>query len=197
MFLGVIVGIVGTDRYAVYDVLAAERLCWAHIVRTFQALVDDGGEHERVGSMLLELSRQVLHAWNEWKRGRKKRDEIEPVLRRSRADLERTLSNHTALPGLRTLAHAFVLTPASVWLFTINPDVDPTNNRAERDLRLLVMWRRTSFGTESLRGDRFVERILTVTQTLRRQGSRLLSFLVDSVVARRLQSAAPRLLARG
>ncbi|MDP2343443.1 MAG: transposase [Deltaproteobacteria bacterium] len=80
-FLGMIIGIVGTDRYAVYDALAADRrqLCWAHIVRTFQALVDDGGEHERVGSMLLELSRQVLHAWNEWKRGRKKRDEIEPV----------------------------------------------------------------------------------------------------------------------
>jgi transposase len=198
-FLGVIglaTGIIGTDRYLVYDCIptARRQLCWAHIVRAFQALVDDGGEHARVGTMLLDLTRQVLHAWNEWKRGRKKRDEIEPVLRRSRADLERLLSTYIDLPGLRTLAHAFVLTPESVWLFTTNAAVEPTNNRAERDLRMLVMWRRTSFGTQSVRGDRFLERILTVTQTLRRHGTRLLDFLVDSVQARLVPSAAPRLL---
>lgn len=195
-FVGLAIGIFGTDRYVVYDCIptARRQLCWAHIVRTFQALVDDGGEPERVGLMLLELTRQVLHAWNEWKRGRKKRDEIEPVLRRSRADLERLLSTYIELPGLRTLAHAFVLTPESVWLFTTNADVDPTNNRAERDLRMLVMWRRTSFGTQSARGDRFLERILTVTQTLRRQGARLLGFLVDSLQACLVPSAAPRLL---
>jgi transposase len=72
--------------------------------------------------------------------------------------------------------------------------VEPTNNLAERDLRPLVMWRKTSFGTESLRGDRFMERVLTVKQTLRRYGPGLYAFVVDSVKAKLVDSTAPRLL---
>ena len=67
----------------------------------------------------------------------------------------------------------------------------PTNNLAERDLRPLVMWRKTSFGTESLRGDRFIERVLTVKQTLRRYGPGLYAFVVDSVKAK-LAERLPR-----
>lgn len=189
-------GIVGSDRYVVYDELDPTRrqLCWSHILRAFQALVDEGGDAARVGGMLLDLGRQVLHAWNEWKRHRKRRDEIEPILRRSRADFERVLPKYADLLGLRTLAHAFVLTPPSVWLFTTRDDVEPTNNRVERDLRPLVIWGKTSFFTQSARGDRFKERMLTVTQTLRRRGSRLFGFLVDSVQAPLIGSATPRLL---
>ena len=189
------VGVIGSDRYAVYNVVAAERrqLCWAHVVRAFKALVDDGGEHARVGQMLLTTARDVLHGWNEYRRRRKRRAEIEPLLRRGRADLNWVLSKYTALPGLRTLAHAFVLSD-SMWLFTKRDDVEPTNNLAERDLRPLVMWRKTSFGTASERGDRFMERALTVTQTLRRHGSRLYAFVVDSLKAKLMASAGPRLL---
>ena len=195
-FIDVNVGVIGSDRYAVYNSVDPGRrqLCWAHIVRAFKALVDDGGEHARVGQMLLDTSREVLHGWNEHRRRRKQRDEIEPLLRRSRANFNWLLSKYASLPGLRTLSHAFVLTPASVWLFTTRDDVEPTNNLAERDLRPLVMWRKTSFGTDSARGDRFMERALTVTQTLRRQGSRLYAFVVNSVVAKLSGSAAPRLL---
>lgn len=44
---------------------------------------------------------------------------------------------------------------------------DPTNNHEERELRWLVLWRKRSFEKRSERVDRFVERILTVTQTMR------------------------------
>lgn len=195
-FIDIDVGVIGSDRYAVYNSIAPERrqLCWAHIVRAFQSLVDDGGEHARVGQMLLNTARDVLHGWNEYRRRRKRRDEIEPLLRRSQANLNWLLSRYSGLPGLRTLAHAFVLAPASLWLFTTRDDVEPTNNLAERDLRPLVMWRKTSFGTDSERGDRFMERMLTVKQTLRRYGPGLYAFVVDSVKATLFASTAPRLL---
>jgi transposase len=185
-FIDVNVGVIGSDRYAVYNSVEPGRrqLCWAHIVRAFKSLVDDGGEHARVGQMLLSTAREVLHGWNEYRRRRKRRDEIEALIRRSRANLNWLLSRYTSLPGLRTLAHAFVLAPESLWLFTTRNDVEPTNNLAERDLRPLVMWRKTSFGTESLRGDRFMERVLTVKQTLRRYGPGLYAFVVDSVKAK-------------
>lgn len=196
-FIDVDVGVIGSDRYAVYNSIDPRRrqLCWAHIVRTFKSLIDDGGEHARVGQMLLDASHEMLHGWNEHRRRRRKqRDEIAPLIQRTRGNLNWLLSTYASLPGLRTLAHAFMLTPASVWLFTQRDDVEPTNNLAERDLRPLVMWRKTSFGTASARGDRFMERALTVAQTLRRQGSRLYQFIVGSVVAKLEGAAAPRLL---
>jgi transposase len=57
----------------------------------------------------------------------------------------------------------------ALWLFTALEGVEPTNNHAERILRLGVLWRKNSFGCHSPEGCRFVERMLTVVQTLRLQ----------------------------
>jgi hypothetical protein len=88
------------------------------------------------------------------------------------------------LVGLRTLAHAFWLTPASVWLFTTRDDVEPTNNLAERDLRGFVLRKRKTFFTQSWRGDRFVERVSTVVITCRKQQRNLFDFIIDSCAGR-------------
>jgi transposase len=40
-----------------------------------------------------------------------------------------------------------------------------------------VLWRRKSFGTQSERGSRFVERILSVVTTLRQQGREVMEYL--------------------
>jgi len=66
------------------------------------------------------------------------------------------------------------------WLFTSAEGVEPTNNHAERVQRRAVLWRRKSFGCGSLRGCRFVERILTAVQTLRLQGRNALEFLAET-----------------
>jgi transposase len=49
---------------------------------------------------------------------------------------------------------------ASLWTFASVPGVEPTNNAAERALRHAVYWRKTSLGTDSEGGSRFVERML-------------------------------------
>ncbi len=62
--------------------------------------------------------------------------------------------------------------------------MEPTNNLAERILRSLVLWRKISFGCHSKKkGFRFVERILTVTQTMKLQGKAVFQFLCDAVSA--------------
>nr|WP_248635292.1 transposase [Desulfatibacillum aliphaticivorans] len=58
----------------------------------------------------------------------------------------------------------------SLWLCLSEPGVDPTNNRAERALRYGVIWRKRSLGTQSEKGDRWVERILSLKHTLRMRG---------------------------
>jgi transposase len=68
-----------------------------------------------------------------------------------------------------------------LWLFLREEGVAPTNNHAERLLRFAVIWRKSSFGTASEKGDRWVERILTLRQTCRLQGKRTFPVLVEAM----------------
>ncbi len=58
------------------------------------------------------------------------------------------------------------------------PGVSPTNNAAERAVRKPVLWRRGCHGSQSERGLRFAERMLTVTVTIRRRGENVFDYLV-------------------
>ncbi len=68
-----------------------------------------------------------------------------------------------------------------LWTFLSDPDVEPTNNASERSLRHGVIWRKLSFGTQSDRGDRFVETMLTVIETCRKQGRSVLGFITAAL----------------
>ena len=72
--------------------------------------------------------------------------------------------------------------------------LEPTNNSAERALRHSVIWRRSSHGTQSDHGSRFVERILTVVETRRQQQRPVFDFLRDALIAYRTGQPAPSLL---
>ncbi len=63
-----------------------------------------------------------------------------------------------------TCRHLLAADP-DLWQFVPVPGLEPTNNRAERALRHPVIWRRSSHGTQSDAGSRFVERMLTVVET--------------------------------
>jgi transposase len=70
---------------------------------------------------------------------------------------------------------------ASLWVFLFEHGVEPTNNRAERALRFAVMWRKCSSGTESDKGNRWVERTLSLRQTCRQLGQSTFGVLVDAI----------------
>lgn len=81
-----------------------------------------------------------------------------------------------------------------MWLFVRVEGVEPTNNTAERAIRPAVLWRKNSFGTQSLSGSVFVARILTVVMTLRSQHRHILNFMVQACQAFRAFTSAPSLL---
>jgi transposase len=83
---------------------------------------------------------------------------------------------------------------AALWTFVHVDGVEPTNNEAERTIRPAVMWRKTSFGADSERGARFVERILTTAATCRRQGRDVVEFLTQTILAHRSGTLTPSLL---
>ena len=83
-----------------------------------------------------------------------------------------------------------------LWRFLAGDGVEPTNNTTERGLRHGVLWRKSSGGTASVCGSRFVTRLLGVVATCRQQGRSVLNFLTDcfeaSVRSQPLPSLRPR-----
>jgi transposase len=76
-----------------------------------------------------------------------------------------------------------------------NVGIDPTNNRGETALRRPVIIRKTSFGSQSEHGCRFLERVLTVHATLRQRGASVHAFVIDACRAHMTGRPAPSLLA--
>jgi transposase len=83
----------------------------------------------------------------------------------------------------------------ALWTFVHVPSVEPTNNLAERDLRSFVIWRKLSYGCQSERALRFVERVMTVAMTLRKRGHDVLDYITRCVRADLAGVPAPALSA--
>ena len=81
-----------------------------------------------------------------------------------------------------------------LWTFVAVEGVQPTNNAAEQALRHAVIWRKLSFGTQSASGSRFVERLLTVIETCRRQRRNAFAWLTHAVAAHHNGQPTPSLL---
>ena len=82
----------------------------------------------------------------------------------------------------------------ALWTFVQVAEVEPTNNTAERSIRPGVQWRKSSFGTKSEEGSRFVECMMTVVATLKQQQRNVLEFLTAACEAALRGEAAPSLL---
>ena len=193
-----ITGIVISDRWWGYNGLPLQQrqVCWAHLKRDFQKCLERGGEGKVVGATGLMVVEDVFTLWWDFRQRRINREglaaQLEPIVEELRAALERGsgCADHKVMAFCDNL---LTLYPA-LWLFAGIEGVEPTNNHAERVLRMGVLWRKNAFGCHSESGCRFVERILTVVQTLRLQKRSVLSFLEESVIAHRLGIPAQALL---
>lgn len=197
-FLGGFSGILCTDRYAAYagHALHLRQLCWAHLKRDIQALVDAGGAAVRVGDWGLRFVARLFGAWRDFKAH--KMDRLHLCLKglQIKADFGRWLAAAARSPDrrARSLAHELDRVWPALFTFFEHEGVEPTNNHAERRVRPAVLWRKGSFGTQSEDGNRFVERMLTTVQSLRLQGRPVLDFVEQTIRAHQLGQAKPSLL---
>lgn len=76
------------------------------------------------------------------------------------------------------------------------PGADEQPGRAGA-LRPAVLWRKQSLGSHSRAGCRFVERMLSVTATLRQRGRKVLDYLEAALSAHRLGQPPPGVFAAG
>lgn len=171
-------GILVSDGYGVYQNWVNRRqTCLAHLIRTARGLAEKSHpELAACGKWALKELQRLCHMakappsggeWNAWYarfcnligRYRERPDEAGRLARRLQREM------------------------ASLWVFLCEHSVEATNNRAERSLRFGVLWRKRSGGTDSVKGNHWVERSLSLRQTCRQLGQSTFTVLVDALTS--------------
>jgi transposase len=188
-------GVFCSDRAGIYDLIPLSRrgLCWAHLRRDFQRCVDRGGPGEAVGRAGLDACRGVFGLWRDFRERKITRAELRTKVEPLRRTLRRALERGAALGIRKTsgLCRGLLKREAALWNWASVPGLEPTNNLAERMLRPAVIWRKKSFGSDSLGGCVFVERMLSVIQTLRLRKQNMLEYLTAALQHHRAGTPVP------
>lgn len=189
-------GIINCDRAKMY--WQAERLqwCWAHLKRDFQALIDHSDNQvKRLGYDLMRPVKLMFQHWRSYQDGeiswRAFRRRMKPI----RQEIDGLLLRGVFSGNPRLVGMCKELYDHREWLWTFVEveGIEPTNNAAERALRPAVIYRKLSFGTQSAAGSRFVERMLTASETCRLQNRPLFDYLTQAVTAHFAKQPAPSL----
>jgi transposase len=190
--------VVGSDRYGVYEYIEPywRQVCWSHLARDFQAMIDRGGKGQEIGERLLALSKRLFRHWHRVRDGTLTWPAFQERMRRLQRDVKQVLEAGSSCGCARTAATCFEILKVEqgLWTFARVQGVEPTNNAAERAMRHAVIWRKISGGTDSVSGSRFVERVLTVVATCRQQGRNILDYLRSCFEANRSSQPIPSLL---
>ena len=185
-------GFVGSDRFGAYTPIpnGQRQLCWAHLIRDLQGLVDGGTKPGvQTGKAGLRLSRKVFKRWGQFQEGKMGRKRLMAHMEGLNKRMEKILRRGREGPDKKTARFCgrVLKLQEALWTFAREEGVEPTNNAAERAVRPAVLWRKSSYGNRSESGCRFVERILTAVQTLRLQNRNVLDYLTLAVEASRLR----------
>jgi transposase len=171
-------GLLVSDGYGVYQSwVAARQTCLAHLIRTARGLAER--QHLDIAACgrwaLVELQRLCHMAkapphggeWRAWY-----------------ARLCKLIDQyHERQDEAGRFARRLLREMDSLWVFLAHHGVEPTNNRAERALRYGVLWRKRSLGTVSDKGNRWVERILSLKETCRLRAVSTYQVLVEAMTS--------------
>ena len=187
-----------TDRYVGYhwlDVLQ-QQLCWAHAIRQFTELSERPGAPGKLGHKLLAAAREVFAAHRDYLQ-----DDRDLAWLKTRLDPHRDRIEQLLKQGARgrhpktaRFCDGLLSEYVALWTFCEVPGIDPTNNAAERALRHAVILRKVSLGTQSERGNRWIERVCSVRESCRLQRRPVIDYLIDVATAAQQRRPIPTLV---
>jgi transposase len=181
-------GIACSDRWWAYDYLDPERrqLCWAHLVRDFTAHSEGLAAQKEFGERGLAIAGCLFEAWDDYRQVRDRTrllTQVAPLEQELRTLLEQAARKSTKTKYHRLFAKNLLKRWPALWTFARIEGVEPTNNHAERGLRGAVIYRKLSLGSQSERGERTIERLLSASVTCRLQRRSLFAYLSDVLAA--------------
>lgn len=171
--LGDFSGILITDRHGGYNQYPADQrqICWAHVIRNLERLTGRKSDPGETGRWLVRAARIIIRLEHRWRGSGYRSDfyrrRLESARLNFRLTLDYAVKHHAGLRAGNVCAKLLKQEPM-LWRFMESPGLDLTNNTAERALRPYVIWRKTSFFSQSERGDLFRARVMTVSESCRR-----------------------------
>ncbi len=194
---GALLGILISDRAKALNfwAMARRQICWAHLLRKFISFSERAGPSSVFGRQLLDYTGLVFQYWHDYQRGKLDQTTFVAWMSPVQQQIEAVLAQAVAagIAGVSGSCADILEHRAALWTFVEHAGVEPTNNHAEREIRAFVLWRKRSFGTQSARGNKFAENLMTVAHTARKQQRNVLAFLTDCCCAARDDVRPPSL----
>lgn len=171
-------GILISDHYGVYvNWVNKRQTCLAHLIRKAKALTERENESIKTFGQSILKELLLLCRWAKDPPNEKQWTDFYSRL------LLLLILHEGADNEAGQLARSIGGQLESLWVFLDENGVEPTNNRSERALRFAVLWRKRSNGTQSDKGNRWVERILSLKQTCRMRALPVFPILADAIDA--------------
>jgi len=188
-------GLIHCDRARMYWAFGRLQYCWAHLKRDIQGLIERPCPvTRRLGHDLMRPVREMFALWQKVRDGTLSRAAFQEQMQPIRRRVEGVLLRGYFDGRVRGFCADLWEHRDRLWVFVDQEGVEPTNNAAEQALRQAVIWRKLSFGTQSASGSRFVERMLTVIETCRRQRRDVFTWMTSAVQAHLAGQPTPSLL---
>jgi transposase len=193
-------GTIGCDYFSAYrkymrlNENVTVQFCLAHLIRDVKFLIDHPNSKNRAYGRRVLASLKSLF------------DVIHRRENMTEAGFQRRLSSVAAelefqatyrVPQVKeaqNLANRFRKHGASYLQFITTPGIDPTSNLAEQAIRFVVIDRKITQGSRSESGQKWLERIWTVTATCSQTGRSVYEFITVAVVANFQGEPAPSLV---
>ena len=191
--------VLGSDYYSSYRAYMKKapvtvQFCLAHLIREARFIAQSQNK------VIANYGQRVLDGLKSIFKIIHQREKIPPDLFRRRLERARDrflqMARRTQAGGeAAVLAQRFRTHGREYFTFITQPDIDPTNNVAERAIRFCVIDRLITQGTRGRAGRQWCERIWTTLATCAQKGHRAFHFIREAVQANFSGTQPPSLLA--
>ncbi len=162
-------GVLVVDRYHGYSrAPCALQYCYAHLLRDVQDLEKEFPEHTEIQKFVSTFAPLLARAMQLRGLGLS-REQFLLQAGQTQRQILACVQAQAQHPGIQKIQDIFRKHEKRLYHWAKSPKVPADNNRAERELRPLVIARKISFGSQSQAGARTRETLMTVLHTLRKR----------------------------
>ena len=162
-------GVLVVDRYNGYNqVPCALQYCYAHLLREVQDLAKEFPEVTEVLRFVASLAPLLANAMK-LRAQALKRSTFRQRALELKLQIKSSIYAPAQHPGIQRIQDIFRKNASRLYHWSKSPTIPAENNRAERELRGLVIARKLSFGSQSEQGARTREILMSVLHTLRKR----------------------------
>lgn len=160
-----------TDRFSAYNVLVDEtgisqQVCWTHLLRNSKDLAEKYKEAKYIHKRFRYI----------FKKAREGKTDGDKLLHWIDLIASRTYTSSEVYKFVKSVCRKH---REDLFRFVNDPDIEPTNNHAERGLRHPVVMRKISGGSRSKKGADTTARLLSVMQTIKMQEGNIMNNMIN------------------